>query len=455
MSGVMARLPAVAVAFAVAFIGAAALAQDSSPAGAAGATTDGASPSADCRSAAEAQLYDLVHDQTSVFLDPPPGSVPDGNVLKVTIEKPFDSALLYRALIVPDVHDGKPDDWSSRAKEARVLTADGDSKTTTINLAVPSDAGWWWPRWQFVIVACKPAASPSAVGYVGRFDTNVSARWPSIILATLVSAAFLLAAALASRGVRSGSSRARFTLDPVVISQDFDGRGSLSRLQILFFSILIAGLVAYILMRTGVLGDLSDDILWLMGIAGAGTATAKLVSVNRSRLSAENWSWLRLHDWIKDGSSGRRGRWRDLIVGGNEIDIYKLQMLIFSLVVAVALLSAGLTDLATFKIPTTILGVLGLSQVIYVGGKFAAEPSMEDLDRQLNQLRKLEQEFYDATAKAWASTPPAVRDLETAKVAAREKYDAFYKAAKEVLEMFNSTTGQDMTEDRIAPSIPK
>src|SRR4029077_13637142 len=77
-------------------------------------------------------------------------------------------------------------------------------------------------------------------------------------------------------------------------------------------------------------------------------------------------------------------------------DVYHFQMLIFSLVVGVALLQVGFTDLSAFTIPAALLAVLGLSQALYVGGKLVASPACGDLDKALTELRNRETAFVEA-----------------------------------------------------------
>ena len=68
-------------------------------------------------------------------------------------------------------------------------------------------------------------------------------------------------------------------------------------------------------------------------------------------------------------------------------------MLSFSFVVGIALLMTGLSGLANFTIPMALLGVIGLSQVTYVGGKIVAPTKFGDLDSKLTELRKAQEDF--------------------------------------------------------------
>ncbi len=190
------------------------------------------------------------------------------------------------------------------------------------------------------------------------------------------------------------------SLNPLELSKGNGGKASLSKFQVLLFSYLIMGKLAFIVFRTGALTDLSADILLLLGISGGGAAAAKAVSVGRERLSFANWSWLVDRHWIEaDPKSLERPMWRHLVTTGDEFDVTKLQMLGFSVVVAIALLIQSTTDFGSFTIPDTLLGVLGLSQVVYLGGKVTKPGTFADVDARITALRELEGEFVQQTVE--------------------------------------------------------
>jgi hypothetical protein len=71
---------------------------------------------------------------------------------------------------------------------------------------------------------------------------------------------------------------------------------------------------------------------------------------------------------------------------------------LFSFVVAVALLVNGGERLANFTVPEALLGILGLSQIVYVGGILARPRSIGDLNDALSELRKREAVLQTAAA---------------------------------------------------------
>jgi len=229
-----------------------------------------------------------------------------------------------------------------------------------------------------------------------------------------------------------------------------DGKGSLSKLQILFFSMIIASLLAYIVARTGVLSDLSQTILLLLGIAGIGSAAAKGTDTKVNRLDPDNAAWLVQRGWLKTGlAATNEASWRDIISTEGEFDVYRYQSCIFSLIVGLALLAVGISELASFEIPNTLLGILGLSQVVYVGGKLVTPTSLSELNTAVTELRTVEKAYVDAALAHQDASPAAGGDVAavTRRRAGEENYRKYVDKAERVAIQFKSATGFD------APSI--
>jgi hypothetical protein len=130
------------------------------------------------------------------------------------------------------------------------------------------------------------------------------------------------------------------------------------------FTLLVFGLLLYALLRTGVLVDLSDNVLLLLGVVGAGSTAVLLTVPARDRLSAVNVKWMRDRKWL-----GMAPRSSELITDGEDIAIERVQSLAFTLVVFFFMLLQGGTKLASFAIPQGILGILAASQAIFVAGR--------------------------------------------------------------------------------------
>jgi hypothetical protein len=279
----------------------------------------------------------------------------------------------------------------------------------TVN--VPAEIGSYWRSVYVHIYACEDSKSPSTNGVI-RIRAS-SSRWctPAVVgtvLLLYLAAAFAFRRILPQGDRRTAADEAahqRF-LDPVVLTAGVDGKGSLAKLQILFFSVIVFALLLFILLRTGELSALSETVLYLLGIAAVGSTAAKGADQQQSRLDFDNWSWLVQKGWIgvRGLARSNEAHWSDIFTSDGEFDVYHYQSCIFSLIVGGALLVVGVSQLASFEIPTSLLGVLGLSQVVYVAGKLVSPPAMADLNKAIKALRDLERAAQEAALKA---VPPA------------------------------------------------
>ena len=173
---------------------------------------------------------------------------------------------------------------------------------------------------------------------------------------------------------------------------------------------------------------------------------------------AVNRKWLPMGGVAEENMA----KWKDIVTTGGEFDATRFQMITFSLLVGGALLTAGseLMDLSRFDIPTTLLGILGLSQIVYVGGKLTAPPAISDLNAQILKLRKAETDLSTSLSKVNTgsldhATVPMVDypDVQAAS-AAYSEYLAQWETSK---TMFEATLGRlvpQWAHDELRPPFP-
>jgi hypothetical protein len=292
-----------------------------------------------------------------------------------------------------------------------------------------------WPVGRLTLFGCQG----DKLAFVGRMDTSYSSGTCSLV-ATLAAGALLYVFATLGVWRYEKSWRIRKLhwpsyLDPVILASGPDSKGNLSRVQILFFSALVFGLLLFIWFRVGLLSAMSPDVLLLLGVSAVGAAAVKLTERQKERLTFDNWAWLIQRRWLP--RSGLQAvtvaNWGDLLTGKDGFDVYHFQMLIFSLVVGFGLFKIGLGDLATFTVPQSLLTLLGLTQAIYVAGQIVDQPAIKELDKALEDLRKLESTFLAAvTGKDGAV------DLQAAKAAAKEDYERYNAQRVTVIQMLDS-----------------
>lgn len=389
----------------------------------------------------------------------------------------------FRLLLVAIGDDGKLSKqvinsdqiWAEAATDAKVGTdfpGLGDATGKTLIHFTPLFAKAVRPDWKHMQVYAISCVNGVPKQF-GQFDTTITdqelCRWWAI---WIVAAFYILAACatffihrseriyktkddIKKHGV-NGTNYATFLhhLNPVVLAAGSNGRGSATKLQILFFSLVVFGLVSYIWMSTGYLSNLSSTVLLLMGISGIGAAASAATDVAKTRLDFANWAWLINRRWLPKGGVAEvnRAEWKDVVTTDGEFDVYRFQMITFSVLVGVALLGAGaeMGEVSKFTIPESLLGILGLSQVVYVAGKLVAPPSIAQLNEQIVKLKTAESNLQAALTKqelSAASTGSSASPLYRDELAARvgDSFDKYSEEWETTRTMFESTLSREVS----------
>ena len=306
---------------------------------------------------------------------------------------------------------------------------------------------FWWKEGRLTVIGCDG----NALKFIGQQSTSYSGWFWSfvapIVLTGIIYVFAAVAVSLYENTIRVESKQLSWwrCLDPVVLCSGPNSQGSISRLQILFFTVLIFGILTFILLRVGFLSEMSSTVLLLLGISAFGAAAAKAADNSKQRLSLDNWAWLIKKRWLPPHglASVNIAKWGDLLTGSDGFDIYHFQMLVFSLVVGLALLNIGYTELASFSVPGSLLALLGLSQAVYVTGKVVDQPTVKELDKALNDLRKLEDDFLKAASGEkdlmdFLKAAGGEKDLAEARSKASKEYAAYAKKREEILPMLQA-----------------
>jgi len=197
-----------------------------------------------------------------------------------------------------------------------------------------------------------------------------------------------------------------------------NGRVSLAYVQVAWFSLVVFAVSTYLFLRTGTLGDLSEDVLLLMGISIGGAAGAKVGDRFTQRLEWKNWIFLKTRlEWLEDEQAPA---WGQLLRDNTgQFDIFRAQAFMFSLLVGMGLFIAGANGLSSFELPEAILGVLGLSQITYIGGKAVAVPKFSEFDGLLKAYRELVKDEKDPKEPGSKEAEKALKEL-------RSSFEAVY-----------------------------
>ena len=300
--------------------------------------------------------------------------LPSGGAGQLVLRKKYDDTISTVRLFETNGSDTKtfhaiaqPTVLSLKPAPEKLVSDYNNTNGTLVEFLVPEHK--IFPLWHlrsFVTVACLKEG-PLVWG-LAQARVSSGPVVAIICIAALAVVYFLVTVAVAfirNRDHPLGSkypayqAARRFsiaqTLDPVRLTADVFNRASVQKLQIFLFSFLVAGMLLALALAIGQLSDLSTTVLGLLGISGVGAAVAQATSSTRTRLSFDNWAWLVRHRVLPISQQDAEGpSWGDLVLTNREFDIYKLQTIVFSVVVAVALLVAGGERLASFTIPEAL-----------------------------------------------------------------------------------------------------
>ncbi|MBP1293533.1 MULTISPECIES: hypothetical protein [Bradyrhizobium] len=352
--------------------------------------------------------------------------LPTGQTVDVGLDEVFsETEYFFGSLVARQASDSDPIVKNGLMRKDRTIRT----------VRIPDVLNAPWSQADFYIFTCRDG-SPFKVS---EANVRVSpSLYSSILAGRSVFTAYLIAA-FAFRPTRPERWIAYLT--PIRITSGMDGKASLGTLQILMFSLVVFGLITYFLIKTGLLTDVSSTVLLLLGIAGVGSTVAKGADLSRTTITPENRAWLLRKRWLPSNvnPTTNDAHWRDLFSTDGEFDVYRYQSFIFSLAAGGALIIGGVTQLSSFEIPQTLLGILGLSHVVYIGGKLVTPTSMADLNKMIGELREAEKKFRSSSIAANNGVLPA--SLTTAVVPATQAaYDAYLTLAPDVATLFTAQT---------------
>lgn len=298
----------------------------------------------------------------------------------------------------------------------------------------------------------------------------ISQDW---FIATIVMAVVYILVGVCLASVSPQWNHQRIIFHPLKVVAGSNRVASWSTLQILFITFIVLWLTIFWFLKHDGLVKLEGDLALLLGIAGAGTAIGKAADNRRSMLSQVNFSWIKSKKWIdKDLIKGKFGerkpRFCDLITTDGKFDIARFQAVGFTSVIGVALFLEGISaDIVedgkafSFSIGQTYLALIGVSQGLYVGGKFSQKDKIKQLDQILDQVREKEQTFKTSVSgnSKWIEqsgshneSPNQLFDL--ARECAIKEYNDFLNVAQEASNLVSELSGKQIYESEIRPFLP-
>jgi hypothetical protein len=208
------------------------------------------------------------------------------------------------------------------------------------------------------------------------------------------------------------------------------GQASLSQLQMFLFTMIVATLLFYQWIRTGLLQEISTDLLYLIGISTLGAGGNEITKSIKKNLDAEVYAYVQQMSWFTAPMERAHlsAHPSELLLTNDRFDIYKFQMLVFTFVIAAYVIASGANELGNIQISSTLLTLMGMSQGVYIGGHATAD-NLTPFQDQIRGMQAMQQQYVDA-----ANSP------EQQAVIAKK----FRSAAVQAAEMFTNIFHRDI-----------
>lgn len=250
-----------------------------------------------------------------------------------------------------------------------------------------------------------PDINESGVHFAKPVDLLLVARGPDGELAEVVSKEFAVSSrALAIicwisalffpwlvAGIITGRKEPKkwFRIDPIWFVSGKYGRASLSLVQILLWTVLVFSASFYVLVVSGKLLDLTNEVLMLLGIAGGSSVIAKITASARNEKGREIAA-----------AQPKVPEWLDLFQTVGRPDLYKVQMALFTMLAAVFVTGKIYGTLEFPELPAGLLTLIGISNGVYLGAKATSKTVFEKLAEKSNELEKAKEELEKRKAEA-------------------------------------------------------
>lgn len=176
----------------------------------------------------------------------------------------------------------------------------------------------------------------------------------------------------------------RFLLYPLNFAITPIGSYSISLTQIIIWTyVTIFGLV-YVYWLTGSFLDITSQVLMLLGIGGGTAITSKINSV--SKLYEVPSKYLNLVEKRRIPQLG------DLISTAGNLNIFKFQILVFTLLVAYVVVIEIAKRYSFPQIPENLIILMGISSAVYIGNEVTQENVWEKIKKKIEDIEKIAKE---------------------------------------------------------------
>ena len=295
-----------------------------------------------------------------------PKRAPVGEYITLTVEKSefdFSKARFYVCLRQQDPGDASKQ--KERKKDGKRIQPFIPSKDVELKELQPGEA---------TLQVRIPDINESGPHRAKPVDLLVVARGPDGELAEALSKEFAVSsrmwavlfwiAAIAIPWLVSGIITARnepkkwLRLDPIWFVSGKHGSASLSLAQVLLWTVLVFSASFYVLVVSGKLLDLTNEVLMLVGIAGGSSVLAKITASTKGDKGVKNVA-----------PEPKDPKWLDLFQTEGRPDLTKVQMALFTTLAAIFVTAQIYGTLQFPELPAGLLTLIGISNGVYLGAK--------------------------------------------------------------------------------------
>jgi hypothetical protein len=170
----------------------------------------------------------------------------------------------------------------------------------------------------------------------------------------------------------------RFFSSPLNFAVTPIGTYSISVTQALFWTFIVAFSCVYVYMLKAAFIVIPSQILILLGITSGTALASRINAVSKDVIPS---------DLMKDIRKKRTPKLRDMIFIGGRMNIYKFQMMVFTLVTGIIVMAELIKACNFPEIPNTLIVLMGVSNSLYLGNEVTIEP-MEGLRKKVTAYKK-------------------------------------------------------------------
>ena len=166
----------------------------------------------------------------------------------------------------------------------------------------------------------------------------------------------------------------RFLFSPLDFSMTPIGTYSISKTQALFWTFLVAFCCVYVYILKAAFLMIPGQILILLGLTG-GTALASRINAVSKDPGVPKEIIEEVGDLVQQ--AGRIPRLRDMISIGGRTNVYKFQMVVFTLITGIIVFAELIKSFNFPEIPNTLIVLIGVSNTLYLGNEVSVDPLKE------------------------------------------------------------------------------